>query len=62
MTKKSTGLKRILQVIQSQDIYGHAIGVHYKGEDKFKTYLGSFCTLAVYVLMFVNLATLIVSF
>ena len=51
-----------MQVIQSQDIYGHAIGVHYKGEDKFKTYLGSFCTLAVYVLMFVNLTTLIVSF
>ena len=62
MSKKSTAPNRILQLIQSQDIYGHAIGVHYKDEDHFKTYLGSLCSLAVYVLMFVNLTTLLISF
>ena len=36
------------------DIFGHPISVHYRGSDTFKTWLGSICTLTVYVLMLVN--------
>ena len=44
------------------DIFGHAIGVHYRGSDAFKTRLGAFCTFATYVLIAINFFTLIVAF
>ena len=50
---------KLSDFIVSIDIFGHPIGVNYKGEDSFKTRLGAFCTVAVYVLTVVNLATLI---
>lgn len=45
-----------------QDVYGHPVGVHYKGSDTYKTRLGAFCTLATYVLVFFNFTVLIVAF
>ena len=45
-----------------QDVYGHPVGVHYKGSDTYKTRLGAFCTLATYALIFFNLTVLIVAF
>ena len=44
------------------DIYGHAVGVHYKGSDTFKTRMGALCTFITYALMTVNLITLISAF
>ena len=43
-------------------MYGHVIGVHYKGRGSYQTRLGAFLTLATYVLMIVNFVTLIVAF
>ena len=45
---KTTRLERFLVDL---DIFGHAIGVHYRGRDAFKTRLGAFCTIATYVLI-----------
>ena len=44
------------------DVYGHPVGVHYKGSDTYKTKLGAFCTLVAYALMFFNLTVLIVAY
>ena len=56
------GTNKIKEFFIDQDIYGHAIGVHYRGRDAYKTCLGSLFTLATYVLMIINLVTLWVAF
>ena len=43
----------------SIDIFGHPVTVNYKGEDSFKTWLGAFCTVALFVLSIVNLTSVI---
>ena len=43
-------------------MYGHVIGVHYRGRGSYQTRLGAFFTFATYVLMIVNLVTLILAF
>ena len=55
-------LKRLEKMIVGQDMYGHVIGVHYRGRGSYQTRLGAFFTFATYVLMIVNLVTLIVAF
>ena len=53
---------KLSDLIVSIDIFGHPVGVNYKGEDSFKTRLGAFCTVAVYVLTVLSLTTLITAF
>ena len=48
--------------IVSFDIFGHPVGVNYKGEDTFKTRFGAFCTIAMYVLTVLSLTTLTTAF
>ena len=55
-------LKRLGEIIVGQDMYGHVIGVHYKGSGSYQTKLGAFVTLATYVLMTVNMVTLLTEF
>ena len=43
-------------------MYGHAIGVHYRGSDAYQTRLGALCTIVTYALMLVNLVTLSTAF
>ena len=50
------------ETIVDQDIYGHPVGVHYKGSDTYKTKLGAFCTLGTYAMIFFNLTVLIIAF
>ena len=38
----------------SKDVYGHPVGVNYRGSGTYQTSLGAFCTLALYVLATVN--------
>ena len=54
--------KRIGEFLLGLDMYGHAIGVHYRGRDAFKTKLGTVVTLATYVLMTVNMVSLLTAF
>ena len=51
--------RKLEKLIVDQDIFGHVIGVHYRGRDAFKTRLGAFCTLATYTLIFINLFSLL---
>lgn len=51
-----------LNFFVSFDIFGHPVGVNYKGEDTFKTRVGAFCTLAMYVVTFVSLIAMITAF
>ena len=44
------------------DIYGHPVGVHFKGSGAYKTKLGAFLTLATYTLILFNLGSLVVAF
>ena len=53
---------RIKEFIIDQDIYGHAIGVHYRGSSAYKTFLGSFCTLGAYALVIMQLVLLVTVF
>ena len=54
--------KQIDQFLVSQDIYGHAIGVNYKGSGVYQTWLGAICTLITYSLMLLNLTNLMTAF
>ena len=49
---------RLGDFITSLDIFGHPIGINYRGEGTFKTLLGSFCTVVITVLMTINTVTL----
>ena len=51
-------LRRLEEIVVGQDMYGHVIGVHYKGSGSYQTKLGALVTLATYVLMTINMATL----
>ena len=55
-------LKRLEEIIVGQDMYGHVIGVHYRGSGSYQTKLGAFVTLATYVLMVINMVTLFIAF
>ena len=55
-------LKRLSEIIVRRDMYGHMIGVHYRGSDSYQTRLGAFFTLVTYVLMVVNMVELFTQF
>ena len=46
----------------SFDIFGHPVGVHYKGDKTYKSSLGALCTLIAYVIMSINFVNLSQSF
>ena len=48
-------IKRLFDAIWGLDIFGHPITVFYKGEDTYKTKLGTLCTLMVWTLTFMFL-------
>ena len=49
-------------IVSFFDIFGHPVGVNYKGEDTYKTRVGAFCTAGMYVLTILSLNTLIAAF
>ena len=55
-------LVRLEQIFVNLDMYGHAIGVTYRGGDKYKTRCGALVTLATYVLITINALSLFVAF
>ena len=48
--------------IVGQDMYGYAMGINYRGSGTFQTRLGALCTFATYVLILVNLSTLVIAY
>ena len=55
-------VNRVCEKFQSLDIFGHPIGVNYKGSPTFQTKMGAFFTMAVYSVILINLAMLIKEF
>ena len=55
-------LKMSRGVLTALDIYGHPIQVHHRGEQVYKTKLGTFFTLITYALIIVNTVELITKF
>ena len=55
-------LKRFGQFLKNQDIYGHRIGVHYRGASAYKTRLGALVTFATRLLMLLYLSKLLAAF
>ena len=52
---------KIGDFLVSQDIFGHKIGVNYKGKDSYQTKLGAFLTFATYGLILANIAYLFIA-
>ena len=55
-------LRKFENYLISFDSYGTSIGIHYKGQGSYKTRLGSFCSLVVKVLIYINMVNLITAF
>ena len=53
---------RFEEIFVSQDIYGYAIGVNYRGRGAYQTRLGGLCTLVTYVLIIVNAVSIMIAF
>ena len=49
-------------ILNNIDIYGHAIGVHYRGSQKYTTRLGGFLTLVTLTLICINTVGLFTQF
>ena len=55
-------MSKLYGLIKSQDIYGHGIGIQYRGQDSHKTGLGALLTIFSYVLVSVYLAARVQEF
>ena len=53
---------RVVEWLVNWDMYGHPIGVSYKGGDAFKSKLGSLCSIVMYCVMFANFVTILQAF
>ena len=53
------GNSTIGEFFVNQDIFGHKIGVNYRGQDAYKTGMGATCTFLTYLLLLINLEQLI---
>ena len=49
-------------LLTALDIFGHNVGVQYRGQETYKTKFGGLLTLATYVLVLIQTANLIDSF
>ena len=56
------GRSKVGEFLTGLDMYGHPIGVHYKGSDTYQTQIGSLLTIVTYVVMIINLVTLLTAF
>ena len=55
-------LVTIFGLLLRLDIYGHKIGVNYRGEDMYRTKFGGFLTLATYTLVAIHTIKLVSNF
>ena len=55
-------MDRFSKMFESLDIYGHQIGVNYRGQGTYTTKLGALLSIATLVLSMINLSTLLDAF
>ena len=53
---------KLADYLVSWDIYGHQLGVNYRGSGAYQTKMGAFCTLIMTILIMFNLTNLVVAF
>ena len=51
-----------VKFITGLDIFGHAVGVNYRGDSSYKTGFGAILTIISFILIFLNTSSLVVSF
>ena len=56
--KISSIFARVKKFALDRDNYGHQIGVHFQGESTYNTWIGLFCTMIVYGIVFQSLILL----
>ena len=56
------GHSGVLEKFVDLDMFGHVIGVHYRGRDAYKTCLGATVSLVTYALMIINIVSLSIAF
>ena len=52
----------LVDFMVSKDIYGHPVGINYRGSDSYQTKMGALCTLATLIVVFVNSSNLVTAF
>ena len=52
----------LMDYVVSKDIYGHPVGINYRGSDSFQTKMGALCTLATLIVVIVNSSSLVKAF
>ena len=52
----------LTEFLVGKDVYGHPVGINYRGSDSFQTKMGAFCTLATLIMVIVNFSTLMTAF
>ena len=53
---------RLVDFMVSKDIYGHPVGINYRGSDSYQTKMGAFCTLATLIMVILNSTNLVKAF
>lgn len=44
-------VNKVVDFLVARDMYGHAVGLNYRGSDNYQTKVGAIFTLVTYVLM-----------
>ena len=52
----------LIDYMVGKDIYGHPVGINYRGSDSFQTKMGALCTLATLIMVIANTTTLVRAF
>ena len=53
---------KLVDHLVGYDIYGHQVGINYRGDNFYRTKLGTFFTLVTYVLIIFNVLSSIQAF
>ena len=53
---------RFVNWVVNKDIFGQPVGVNYEGSDAFKTKVGALITVCTYIVMLINISTLLTAF
>ena len=48
----------LIDYMVGKDVYGHPVGINYRGSDSFQTKMGALCTLATLIVVIVNSTSL----
>ena len=53
---------KLVKIITELDLFGHSVGIMFKGDPTYKTLLGAVTTIGLYVIMIANFVLLITAY